>query len=234
MAKPRSGFSLNATIDPRARQAAENNADWYQMMAEVNGLRFERGQTGFAFRDPPPAYHSGMTITDPTATPDIAARRHPSTGVKDGFARLDLTGLGLRPAIHAQWIWANQIKASTDSWKCIEDQDSLSAWEAAWRAGGSPTAHTQFPAAILDRRDVEIWGLKDGSDFVSGGILNTSSDCVGLSNTFGLGALASLAACAAPLNLPLVGYEWDTDLDAALAAGFTQTGPLTIWFETSA
>jgi len=35
-------------------------------------------------------------------------------------------------------------------------------------------------------------------------------------------------------SLPVVGYEHGADLDAALAAGFTNLGPLRVWLRSAA
>lgn len=232
MAKPQSGSSLNATIKARIRLAAENNADWYQMMAEVHGLAFRREDWGFIFQDAPPAYHSGMTLTALGLDADIVGQRPTCTGVKDAWAVLDLSSQGLKSGIGAQWIWADAApQVDTSGWEQVQTHTDLQTWEAAWRAGGSPCDRTQFPSTILDRADVAIFGKRVGHDYVAGGIMNRSTACIGLSNCFGPAALPAVAALAHAPGLPLVGYEWGGDLELAIANGFVPLGPLTIWFQ---
>ena len=64
--------------------------------------------------------------------------------------------------------------------------------------------------------------------------MNLSEDCAGLSNVFGPApfADATRAAAAMAADLPLVGYESGSQLDAATAAGFAQTGTLRFFANT--
>lgn len=236
MARRRSGCSLNGTIDPRAPMAAANNADWYAMMADLYGCRYRRDAAALVLLDPPPAFHSWMVTLDPDA---VAAQRdiianHPAPGFgfKDGFARIDGAALGRRLGFEASWIYrAAQRACATDGWEQITTPAALLAWENAW-AASSPTAVRQFPNAILARSDVIIWGRRSAQGYDAGGIANRSGDCTGLSNVFGadaMGPVARLTQDRIP-DLPLVGYERGADLDAALAAGFSVTGPLRVWF----
>ena len=47
--------------DPRAIMAAQTNADWYAMMFDVHGLRYQRTSGAFCANDTPPSYHSWAT-----------------------------------------------------------------------------------------------------------------------------------------------------------------------------
>ena len=60
--------------------------------------------------------------------------------------------------------------------------------------------------------------------------MNLSDDCACLSNVFGPAPFADATRAAAAMagDLPLVGYESGSQLDAATAAGFAQTGTLRI------
>ncbi len=237
MVRPASGCSLNATIDPRAVMAAHNNADWYAMMADLHGLRYRRDDLCFEMLDQPPPFHSWMTTLDPTNPDAVMARvaAHPTQkgfGIKDGFDALPLDDPRMKPGFSASWIWAATAQpADTSGWEEITTPAALDAWEAAWHAP-NPPKWQQFPPAILDRADVTIWGRKAGDGYDAGGIANRSSDCIGLSNVFGEGAFAPVAALAGEIGGPLVGYERGDDLVAAQEAGFEITGPLHVWFST--
>ncbi len=220
--------------DRRAVMAACNNADWYAMMWDIHGLRYQRTPDAFCAIDPPPPYHSWGTLTSPTAQVDdlfAPYRTHPHFGLKDAFNQRDWSDYGLTPLFQATWIWAAPtFDAPTDGWDQIATRDELAKWETAWGAG-SPTNTQQFPPAILKRQDVRLWGRRSEQGYDAGVIANLSVDCVGLSNSFG----DDMAAAAATLcgqfgaGRPIVGYERGRDLDAARSVGFVETGLLTVW-----
>lgn len=223
--------------DPRAIMAARNNADWYAMMFDVHGLRYRRSEIAFLALDTPPPYHSWMTTLDPTAQRPLLELisqhlERPGFGLKDAFHCLELRAHGLTEHFCATWIWADTLQpASTTGWTRITSANDLLRWEAAWKDGGSPSDQRQFPAAILGRPEVHIWGRNSADGFDAGAVANLSSDCVGLSNCFGRGAFPAAATLCAELaqGLPVVGYERGDDLSVALDAGFEATGLLRIW-----
>lgn len=223
--------------DPRAIMAARNNADWYAMMFAIHGLNYRRSRIAFLALDNPPPYHSRMTTLDPEAGTDLLElvsqnMDRPRFGIKDSFDCLGLAEKGLKELFTAEWFYANKIRpGDTSKWVRIESTEDLLLWEAAWKDGGSPSEQRQFPNAILEREDVAIWGRRISSGFDAGVVANFSTDCVGLSNCFGEDAYPSAAALCAELGrgLPIVGYDRDDNLDAALSVGFESTGRLRIW-----
>lgn len=223
--------------DPRAILAARNNADWYAMMFELHGLRFDRSDSAFLALDCPPPYHSWMTTLDPEAQAAqrelITDNKHrPEFGVKDAFDRLDFADDRFTELFAATWFYGDSIRtADTGDWQRIGTEGDLLRWEQAWKAGGSPSDVRQFPAAILARDDVAIWGRGSGDSFDAGVIGNASRECVGLSNCFGRDAWPAAATlCAGFANgRPVVGYECADDLQALLALGFEAVGALRVW-----
>ncbi|NNE07955.1 MAG: hypothetical protein HKN20_05265 [Gemmatimonadetes bacterium] len=228
--------------DRRAIMAARNNADWYAMMFDIHGLRYERSEIAFVGIDPPPPYHSRMTTLDPRPTGALRAlvseqAGRPGFGIKDSFDCLPLVEHGLTELFSASWIHADAIRAaSTKGWTRIRDADDLALWERAWNAGGSPSGERQFPATVLERPDVAFYGRRAKTEFDAGVVANLSSDCVGLSNCFGEGAFGAAATLCAKLgrDLPVVSYVRNDGLDAALACGFEKTGSLRVWTGPSA
>lgn len=178
-----------------------------------------------------------MTTLDPTADRALLElisqhRDRPGFCLKDAFHCLDLGAHGLTEVFSATWIWAGAAGAAdTTSWSRITSVNELLLWEAAWKDGGSPSDQRQFPAALLSRPDVVVWGHAASDGFDAGAIANLSADCVGLSNCFGRGAFTAAASLCAKLarDLPVVGCERGDDLSAALDAGFEATGLLRIW-----
>lgn len=224
--------------DQRAIIAAQNNADWYSMMFDIHGLRYRRSQIAFLGTDSPPSYHSWMTTLDPQAHAELMQLveqndYRPTFGIKDAFDCLALHDKNFTERFSATWIYAEAVQESdTSRWTRIATVDDLLLWEAAWKRGGSPTDRQQFPAAILDRSDVVMWGRTGTDGFDAGVIANSSKDCIGLSNCFGQNAYpaaATLCSQVASGGRPIVGYERGDDLAAALNVGFTTTGTLRIW-----
>jgi len=224
-----------AVVDPRAVVAARNNADWYAMMFDIHGLRYERTPDAFQAIDKPPAYHSSMTLLAPRIGKETLAlvaeqARRSDFGIKDSFCHLDLAEMGLAELFSASWIWCESpLHAATDHWIRIESEQDLAVWEVAW-TDASPARHRQFPAAILDRSDVAVFGRVATSGFDAGAIGNISPDCVGMSNVFGETAMAPAAALVAEFGfgVPVVGYERGDDLAAALNIGFEAAGQLRV------
>lgn len=223
--------------DPRAILAVHNNADWYALMFELHGVPYDRSDIAFLALDCPPPYHSWMTTLDPEAQ---AAQREliadtvhrPGFGVKDAFDCLDIADDRLTERFAATWFYGDTIRAAnTDGWQRIRTERDLLRWEQAWKAGGSPCDERQFPAAILDRDDVAIWGRGSGDGFDAGVIANASEDCAGLSNCFGRDVYPAAATLCAGFadGRPVVGYERADDLQPVFALGFEAVGTLRVW-----
>ena len=221
--------------DPRAELAAANNANWYQMLFEVQGLRYQRTAQYFRAIDDPPAYHSRTRLLAPALSANaisVIAREssHRDFGIKDSFGSLDLDRFGIVELFQATWIWHERPAQPVDGWIRIGSSADLEAWEWAWRAGGSPTDRRQFPSAILDRAEVAVFGRRSDSGFDAGVIANVSADCFGMSNVFGSAAVGPASALCADFGgeRPVVGYERGDDLTEARRVGFEAVGRLRV------
>lgn len=225
-------------IDSRAVIAAANNADWYQMMFDVRGLRYERSDLAFVAVDRPPPLHSWMVTLTPEANSELgqlvdANRHHDRFGVKDAFQLLDSHRFGLVELFAAQWIWADGVPTTTatEGWGRVTAPGDLERWEEAWATEEPPLPQRQFPESVLDRPDVAVFGHRAGAGYDAGAVANRSSDCVGISNAFGpVGSFHAAAALCAGFgdSVPVVGYERGDSLTEALAAGFEAVGPLRV------
>jgi len=225
------------SANSRAILAARNNADWYCMMFDIHGLRYNRSEIAFLATDPPPRYHSWMTTVDSAAQGDLLQlieqnAYRPSFVVKDSFHCLDLSSVDFVELFSAEWIFAETIQVvDTTGWIQISSINELLLWEKAWKLS-SPSDQRQFPNAILNRSDVVIWGRSESNGFNAGVVANVSKDCVGLSNCFGHEAFPAAATLCEKLShgeLPIVGYERGDDLSAALGIGFSSSGKLRVW-----
>ena len=234
----------------RAKLCAANNADLYQSVFRAHGIGNQRNAAMWWSEEPAPPYYSNLTTLDPDAhavqTESVAGLKSTlgrSFSVKDGFCRLDLEASGFRQLFTATWIWAEAEQIASRSrnrmpggWRRIDDAAMLEAWETAWVAGGSPTDIRVFPDAILDDPEIVILGRAAAAGFDAGCIANLSQGTVGLSNVFSTAGPApavfeeaALAVSAVVPGRPLVGYESDEALGAAVAAGFQPVGDLRIW-----
>ena len=223
--------------------AARNNADWYSMMFDIHGLAYCRSAEAFLALDTPPPYHSWITTLDPEATEQQLQlirqnSQQPDFAVKDAFGKLKLASEHLVEYFSASWIFADSKRLPTNptpGWSQVHLPADLLCWETAWKAGGSPSSQRQFPDAILQRTDVQVWGrcsADSASGYDAGVVANLSADCVGLSNCFGHRAFAAAAALCADMadrKLPVVGYELGEDLSIALDHGFSAVGTLRLW-----
>jgi hypothetical protein len=224
--------------DPRALLAAANNADLYAAMFAAHGEAFTRHDFAFESHGTAPPYYSDVTVQTPGHASDVGEmiaralrRTNRATSAKDSFCELDSVALGMRVLFEASWIWrAPQPSAMPQGWVRIETATHLAAWEAAWKASGSPTDEAMFPPTLLNRADIAFFAK--GEDVQAGCLANLSEGCVGLSNVFAktgdaLHEAADVVAHFAP-ELPSVGYESGASLQSAHDCGFTSTGDLRI------
>ena len=229
-------------IDERAICGARNNADWYETMFTVHGLKYSRKSYAFLAEDVPPPYYSQLTVLSPdkeaTVISELALLAERSKGVlglKDSFCQLDLVKNGFRTLFEASWIWRSPLRTSIPAgWEIVSHADDLSSWEDAWKRNGSPTSRRMFPDVFLTRNDVVFLGQKAQGRFIAGCIANRSDDCIGLSNVFAevpsekMFSQAAGAVAATCDSLPIVGYESGEDLEYAMKANFSRVGDLRI------
>ena len=236
------------TIDERAICGAGNNADWYEAVFAIHGLKYDRRPYAFVGQDNAPPYHSDLTVLAPDKTAlirselaNLAKRFDGMVGLKDSFSQLDLEQNGFETLFEASWIWrqSNQVDFPK-GWGIVGDFNQLTAWEHGWKQNGSPTDHRMFPQAFLDRSDVFFLGHETDGRFAAGCIANLSTDCVGLSNVFAEDHCENRFSEAADAvaniggNLPVVGYESGPELEYANRAGFQSVGDLRILVAKSA
>lgn len=232
------------------RQAALENARWCDLVCRAHGLPVELGAAWWLARSAvPPHYPRFVSLGGPERAGEhraavralVDAAPGEPFAAKDSFHALDLAPLGFSALFEAEWICALSGRAAPADagpirWSQVREEGALAAWEAA--CGGSPppggrAAARVFPAALLREPGlVFLAGEREGR-IVGTGVLHRSEEVVGLSNVTGDAAAAFPACMAAAAELfpglPVVGYEHGPELEAALAAGFTRLGPLTVW-----
>lgn len=228
--------------DERALQAAGNNADWYEAVFQIHGLKYQRLPFAFVAEDAPPPYYSKLTVLAPdhdkavlSKLADLARRFDGAVGVKDSFCQLDLSRHGFAQRFAATWIWrAPRQTALPSGWKVVTESDELALWEDGWNRNGSPVGRRLFQDGFLSRDVVSFLGRKTGARFTAGCIANRSGNCIGLSNVFAeapspeMFSQAADAVSAVDGDVPVVGYERGSELEHAISAGFEAVGQLRV------
>ena len=233
-------------MTPETLLCASNNVDWYRAVFSTHGLAGEiRDGVFFCRAGVPPYYSNALVFLSEDAQAqlriirELAETLEGSFSVKDCFARLPLETLGFHELFAAQWIWRDPAPpdGAVSPWRRVSTADELAAWEAAWRAMGSPTDKQVFLSELLNNPAVAIFVARDGDETIAVCAANRSDRTVGLSNFFtredadGVALLTSAigeVSRFAP-GLPIVGYERGAALARSGRAGFRAVGPLRIW-----
>lgn len=216
-------------MDDRALVAAANNADWCDSVCRSHGIATTRTEGWWFSLAPSPTYYpDAVTLSrDAVELPEIIAGRTPCS-VKDSFAALDLVPYGFQLLFDARWIQHPPVAAAATGWRAITTGEDVERWKSA---------HGDAPAigpALLDL-DPDV-RLLAASDLGSGLAANRSRAVVGVSNVFGATEAWTDGAAAVSgyfPGLPMVGWEHGQGLEAALAAGWDDVGPLRVWLRSS-
>ena len=216
----------------RLELAARNNAIWCDSVCRAHGVPGEFLPALWLNRNTPPPYHPNLVVISASADRRqiLASIRElidlPLAGrwsVKDSFSDLELGPLGFDVLFAASWIWRDPAPlgpgrtSSGIRWRRIVSPEELARWESAWAgdpqnldASGKPA---QFPAALLEDRQIVFFAGALGREIIAGGIANRTGAVVGLSNIF-VNAGDITAAWSGLINcvqeafpaLPIVGY----------------------------
>ena len=239
----------------RTELAARNNAIWCDSVCRAHGVPGEFLPTVWLNRSLPPLYHSNLIVISHSGIREktldyiqelIDLPLPGKWSVKDSFSNLELGALGFDLLFAASWIWHDPAplrpgrSSSGIRWSRIVSPEELAHWETAWAwdphnldAFGKPA---QFPAALLEDRQIVFFTGALGQEIIAGGIANRTGELVGLSNVFVnagdiTAAWSGLVNCvqeAFPV-LPIVGFEREYELETARACGFKPIGNLRVW-----
>lgn len=220
--------------------SVENNAWWCHAVCASEGIlgHFGRSLWSSPTRTPP-LYPDAITLTPRVHAADVAHaidRTGLGYSVKDSFADLDLTAYGLDPLFDASWISLEceerpSVATRFAHWRTLTSEADLDQWITQW---GESATYRFSPGLLADARVSFLAGDRDG-EFIAGAIAFDSAGVVGISNLFGpTGCLTDICSDVAHLmrdttDVPVVGYESGTPLEAAQAVGFRVIGQLTVW-----
>ena len=217
--------------------AAENNARWCDIVCRSHDIptAFEDGHWA-ALRRPPERIPDAVTLVPGATAADVlrSVQDGPGCSVKDSFADLDLASHGFAELFEARWIFrgpALPTVAAAEVWSVVEREDELAEWLHA--AG----AADRLRGEILGDPSVRVLVARGPGGIQAGAIATRSASVVGVSDVFTIKPLASYKAWTSLTTavsgqfpwVPMVGYERGEALQAALSAGFAETGSVRVW-----
>lgn len=219
-------------MDPRLRRAVDASIGWYEDILALHGIGSMLEDGLWSSLAPPPPLHSDAVTVEPMVPAERVSDRigdRARAGVKDSFARLDLSDAGMEVLFSATWIHREPPDAGSTGWREVRTAEALAAWNAGW-----DTAGVLLPD-ILDRAHIRILERVEGDNVIGGAIARLGGAVVDVSNVHGAGGhavdwaeLATAVARRFP-GRPIVGYERGDDLDAAISGGFEPVGELRVW-----
>ena len=223
-----------AVVDPRLRACVDASVGWYEDLCALHGTATVLHDGLWSAVGPPPPLHSGVVVVEPGVTAGEVLDRMSSTagGVKDSFAEVDLGAHGWSLLFEASWLFrppATERGAAPTGWTAVRSVEGLAAWTA-----GHDTAEVLLPGLLRLGHLVVLERQVDGVP-VAGAVARLGSGTVDVSNVHATPGhqvdWSELAAVVGQLfpGRPLVGYERENDLAAALAGGFQTTGELRVW-----
>jgi hypothetical protein len=213
-------------------EAAAANAGWCDAVCRNLGLQTRWAADAWTAAERSPAgYPDAVTLSRGVDAETLLSRVEGGVGcsVKDSFAELDLTPWGFHVLFQATWIRrsaAESALAAVLDWHEARTPDELDQWSMEHDLD-------VFVSASLALGDVRFFHAVSGG---AGFALHRTGGVVGVSNTIAsradLATVWSDTIVVASQTYPgydLVGYELGADLEAAMAVGFVETGPLRVW-----
>ncbi|WP_018155885.1 hypothetical protein [Demetria terragena] len=219
--------------------AVTNNVDWCALVCRRGGITDNTNGIWLVTGSPAPLFPDAVTLKSGVSARQLSQvlSGRKACSVKDSYADVDLEPYGFSELFTARWIGQTNGPKNADptGWSHLTETAELESWCAA------AELPEVLPIGLLRDPSVRILGAYREGRLVAGAVANSSDRVVGISNVFqvggdrraGWGEVASVVARFFP-GKPVVGYEHGPDLDAALAAGFSDLGPLRVWLRSPA
>ena len=220
-------------MDLRLQWAVRNNASWCDLVCRSHGIETSFGPDLWVTAERAPnLYPDAITLREQAAEESVLTAITPGPGasVKDSYATLDLGAHGFDELFEARWITHDPSPAQGSDWTIVRTENELAEWT---RAAGLTDILTP---ELLGTQEVRFLAARDEHGISAGAIANLTGSVVGVSNLFATtiahdDAWAAISAAVGAVfpDAVLVGYEHGTGLRAAIAAGFSDLGPLRVW-----
>lgn len=223
--------------DARLRRAVDASVGWHEDIFALHGIgsMLEDGLWSSIGRPPP--LHSDAVSVEPGVTADqvisrLDGREH--AGFKDSFAAIDASDAGMHILFSATWIHREPDRQPPGSgrrpgWSVVRSAEELARWTAR-----HDTEAVLLPG-LLRRGHFSILARYVDGEIVAGAVARLGVGVVDLSNVYAVpGQSVDWTELAAAVEArypgrPMVGYESDDALRAAVAGGFEPVGDLRIW-----
>jgi hypothetical protein len=215
--------------------AVRENAAWCDLVCRLHRFTPEGdGRLWWSARRTPDLLPDAVTLVPDLSVLDVLGHINDSVGasVKDSFATLDLSGQGWAVLFDATWIARPPGTVADDeiasTFTIVRERYPFAAWCRAW--GGPEGA---LPTGVRRASGVTVLGREGDAGFEDGAIVHRTeiggAAVAGVWNAFGAWSDIADAVVHRRPDAWIVGYERDTNLDAALEAGFSAIGPFRVW-----
>jgi hypothetical protein len=222
-------------MNPLVDIAVLNNIVWCGMVCDAHGIaQTSNGLVCGLLSKAPPFYPEIITSSRYVTIEEVKniIENGEVYSTKDSYANLDLLPIGFKILFEAEWIYhapvTDEMPIHTP-WHVITTEKDLEKWTF------SNGLENVIKPDLLKQESVKIIMCeKNGAIF--GFIANLSANAVGISNVLSIDNendslwqdIAKIVSFEFP-RLPMVGYEQNDDLTAALLSGWTSIGPLRVW-----
>lgn len=224
-------------MKPQVDMAVLNNAIWCGLVCDTHGIAQTSREHVWGLLSEAPAFYPDIITVSRVVTTeevmDFIGSREISS-IKDSYANLDMLAVGFNILFEAEWIYHATVVDMDNiqtPWRVITTEEELSQWTFASGLEGV------IKSDLLQHKDVKIF-IHENNGEISGFIANLGADVVGISNVFSAVHtneslwidIVRIVSTEFP-GLPMVGYEQNGDLAAALSSGWTSIGPLRVWIK---
>ena len=236
----------NNMTDELVIKAAQNNAEWCDIVCRIHGVPGEFLENIWINQQKVPTLlYPNAVIIKPLSSRTFNEVRQTlkkipleTYAIKDSFNELPIDEMGCKSLFEAEWITYSQEElayvSTIDSWTIIKNDEELENWEHVWN-NTNPTDKRIFLPNILSVKGVFFLAKYKGDQIVAGGIVNISHNVIGLSNVFtqevasnNIYSELSIFIKEKISTLPIVDYERDKALVLAHEAGFKTIGKLKV------
>lgn len=200
------------------RKAVLNQIAWWKAVCATHDITTACMDNVWIADQYVPSYYPEMITETREATVEKIPDR--VSTIMDSYATLQIPGF--TKLFKAQWMTSSSVVPYCSEWKWVRNEEAFQNWLVAANLEG------MLQPSIIDNPHVLVFhkeGYGGFSAYQSHGI-------IGIFNVFGVDhVFQDIPAVLANFfpKQPIVGYEADERLAAAMRGGWSAIGPLTIW-----